>query len=149
MFDIVNDVEVISNVFDQFAKTELKYRKLDRLPTDVLEDTYETGIVIGTRGKRGKGRFDELQKVIQNIRNFIFSESFHIDRAMVSAAKAAYITVILRSNERELRRYNNPKEIANWNIEQPFETRLNKLKKSNPEAFFYWYQTFELMTRLA
>jgi len=149
LFDIVNDVEVISNVFDQFAKTELKYRKLDRLPTDVLEDTYETGIVIGTRGKRGKGRFDELQKGIQNIRNFIFSESFHIDRAMVSAAKAAYITVILRSNERQLRRYNNPKEIANWNIEQPFETRLNKLKKSNPEAFFYWYQTFELMTRLA
>ena len=147
LFDIVDNVDVISNVFDQFAKTELKYRELDQLPSNVLEDTYQTGIVIGTRGKSGEGKFDELQKGIQNIRNFIFSESFHLDRAMIPAAKAAYITAVLRTNEKELKRYSDPKEIAEWNIEQPFETRLNKLKKSNPEAFFYWYQTFELMTR--
>jgi hypothetical protein len=134
LFDIVDNVDVISNVFDLFAKTELKYRELDQLPSNVLEDTYQTGIVIGTKG-------------IQNIRNFIFSESFHLDRAMIPAAKAAYITAVLRTNEKELKRYSDPKEIAEWNIEQPFETRLNKLKKSNPEAFFYWYQTFELMTR--
>ena len=148
LFDIVDDVKVISKVFDLFAKTELKYRELDSSPTEVLEDTYQTGIVIGTRGKGGDGKFDELQKGIQNIRNFIFSESFHLDRAMVPAAKAAYITAVLRTNEKELKRYTDPKEIAEWNIEQPFETRLNKLKKSNPEAFFYWYQTIELMTRL-
>ena len=148
LFNIVNDVEVISNVFDQLAKTELKYRELDQLPTDVLKDIYQTGIVIGTRGKSGEGKFDELQKGIQNIRNFIFSESFHLNRAMVPAAKSAYITAIIRSNEKVLNRYSDPKEIANWNIEQPFETRLNKLKKSNPEAFFYWYHTFELMARL-
>jgi len=23
-------------------------------------------------------------------------------------------------------------------------TKLNKLKKSNPEAFFYWYKIYEL-----
>jgi hypothetical protein len=148
LFDIVNNVEVISNVFEQFAKTEMKYRELDLLPRDVLEDTYQTGIVIGTRGKSGEGKFDELQKGIQNIRNFIFSESFHLDRAMIPAAKAAYITAVLRSDEKVLKRYTDPKEIAEWYIEQPFETRLNKLKKSNPEAFFYWYQTFELMTKL-
>ena len=148
LFDIVDNVEVISNVFDQIAKTELKYRELDQVPAHVLEDIFQTGIVIGTKGKGGVGKFDELQKGIQNIRNFIFSERFHLDRAMVPAAKAAYIVAILRSDEKGLKRYSNPKEIADWNIEQPFETRLNKLKKSNPEAFFYWYQTFELMTKL-
>lgn len=148
LFDIVDDVEVISNVFDLFAKTELKYRELDHSPIEVLEDIYQTGIVIATRGKSGEGKFDELQKGIQNIRNFIFSESFHLDIAIVSAAKAAYITAVLRTNEKELKRFTDPKEIAEWNIEQPFETSLNKLKKSNPEAFFYWYQTIELMTRL-
>lgn len=148
LFDIVDNVDVISKVFDLFAQTELKYRKLDQLPADVLEDIYQTGIVIGTRGKSGTGKFDELQKGIQNIRNFIFSESFHLDRAMISAAKAAYVTAVLRTNGKELKRYTNPKEIAEWNIVQPFETKLNKLKKSNPEAFFYWYQTIELMARL-
>lgn len=148
LFDIVEDIGVVSKVFDQFALTELKYRELELLPDDVLEDIYQTGIVIGTRGKSGEGRFDELQKGIQNIRNFIFSESFHLARAMVPAAKAAYITAMLRTNKKELKRYTDPKEVADWNIEQPFETRLNKLKKSNPEAFYYWYQTFELMAEL-
>lgn len=148
LFDIVDDVEVISKVFDIFAKTELKYRELEQLPSDVLEDIYQTGIVIGTRGKSGVGRFEELQKGIQNIRNFIFSESFHLERAMIPAAKAAYITAVLRTNEKELKRYIDPYEIAEWKIEQPFETKLNKLKKSNPEAFFYWHHTFELMAKL-
>lgn len=148
LFDIVGNVGVISKVFDQFAKTELKYRELNQLPNDVLEDTYQTGIVIGTRGKGGTGNFYELQKGIRNIRNFIFSEIFHLDRAMIPAAKAAYITAVLRTNVKDLKRYTDPKEIAEWTIEQPFETRLNKLKKSNPEAFFYWYHTFKLMTRL-
>lgn len=148
LFDIVNDAKVISNVFERFAKTELKYRKLDLLPTDVLEDIYQTGIVIGTRGKSGVGRFDELQKGIQNIRNFIFSESFHLERAMVPAAKAAYIAAVIRTNEKKLKRYTDPKEITDWNIDQPFETKLNKLKKSNPEAFFYWCLTFKLMSRI-
>jgi len=66
---------------------------------------------------------------------------------MISAAKAAYISAFLRTNEKKLKRYTDPKEIAEWNIEQAFESKLNKLKKSNLEAFFYWYQTIELMKR--
>lgn len=147
LFDMATKVEVISNVFNQFAKTELKYRALNEPPSAILEDIYQTGIIIGTRGKSGAGKFDELQKGILNIRNFIFSESFHLDRAMIPAAKAAYLSAILRSDAKALIKYSDPKEIAEWNIEQPFETSLNKLKKSNPEAFFYWYQTIELMKR--
>ncbi|MEX1001801.1 MAG: nucleotidyl transferase AbiEii/AbiGii toxin family protein [Crocinitomicaceae bacterium] len=146
LFDIAKDVETIAKVFDQFAKTELAYRELtDKSPHDVLEDTFQTGMVIGTRGKAGEGNFNELQKGIQNIRNFIFSEPFHLERAMVPAAKAAYLTAIIKTGTKEIQRFSDPKEIAEWVIEQPFETRLNKLKKSNPEAFFYWYQTVKLI----
>ena len=145
LFDIIKDTTIVSFVFEQFAKTELAYRELnDTSPEDVLEDIVQTGIVISTRGKSGIGNFDELQKGIQNIRNYIFSESFHIERAIIPAAKAAYLTAIIRTKEKEIKRYSNPLEIAQWIIEEPFDTRLNKLKKSNPEAFFYWYQTFEL-----
>lgn len=149
LFDISENVETIKDVFNHCAKTELAYRQLnDHTPKDVLEDTFQTGLVIATRGKAGEGRFEELQKGIQNIRNFIFSESFHLERAMISAAKAAYITSVLRAGSDKLKRFSDPMEIAEWKIEQPFETRLNKLKKSNPEAFFYWYRTNELMTKL-
>lgn len=148
LFDIVEKVEVIREVFEQFARTELEYRNLDLSPKDVLEDTFQTGMLVGTRGKSGVGNFDELKKGIRNIRNFIFSESFHLERAMTPAAKAAYITAIISNDENELKKFSDPLEIANWNIEQPFGTKLNKLKKSNPEAFFYWYLAFDLREKI-
>ncbi|GHT52808.1 hypothetical protein AGMMS49982_14010 [Bacteroidia bacterium] len=37
-------------------------------------------------------------------------------------------------------------ETVNWTIAAPLSTRLNKLKKSNPEAFFYWYKIYEIET---
>lgn len=148
LFDMVGNIETVTTVFDQFAKTELAYRELENSPGDVLEDTLQTGIVICTRGQCGTGNFNELQRGIQNIRNFIFSESFHLERAMVPAAKAAYLTALIRTKTSEIQRFSNPMQIAEWTIEQPFETRLNKLKKSNPEAFFYWFHTSELIKEL-
>jgi len=32
-----------------------------------------------------------------------------------------------------------------WSIADPIWPRLNRLKKSNPEAFFYWYKTHEII----
>jgi pyridoxal biosynthesis lyase PdxS len=115
--------------------------------TDSLKTEWitETAMLIATRGKAGNGNFDELQKGIQNIKNYIFSENFHIERAMIPASKAAYLSTILKTETKEIQRFNNPLEIANWTIEQPFETRLNKLKKTSPEAFFYWYRAYEFI----
>lgn len=147
LFDRVDNLETVSEVYDRFAKTELTYRELkDTRPEDVLKDTMETAMVMATRGKAGKGDFAALQKGITNIKNFIFSESFHLERAMIPVAKAAYLSAILQTGTKEISRFTDPMEVAEWVIEQPFETRLNKLKKSTPEAFFYWYKTFELIT---
>jgi len=150
LFDIVKSIEIVKSVFESFAKTELIYRgKKDLKPKDVLEDIFQTAMVISTRGKSGNGDFTELQKGISNIKNYIFSENFHLEAAMIPASKAAYLSTLLQTQTKEFYRFNNPKEIADWIIEQPFETRLNKLKKSNPEAFFYWYKTYELLNENA
>jgi Nucleotidyl transferase AbiEii toxin, Type IV TA system len=147
LFDIVGKVEVISAVFNKFAITELSYREMvNSIPKDVLIDIMETAIVIGTRGKGGNGSFPELLTGIKNIRNYIFSESFHLERAMIPAAKSAYLSAILQTESKEINHFSDPMDVADWLIEQPFENRLNKLKKSNPEAFFYWYRAFELLT---
>jgi 2-polyprenyl-3-methyl-5-hydroxy-6-metoxy-1,4-benzoquinol methylase len=66
---------------------------------------------------------------------------------MIPASKAAYLSAILQTQTKEIHRFSNPLEIANWTIDQPFETRLNKLKKTSPEAFFYWYKVCELMRK--
>lgn len=143
LFDNISTMRPVSEVFHTVATAEIGYRSLGNTPLDVLEDIYGTSLLIATRGQDGKGDFIELQRGIQNIRNYIFSESFHIERAMVFAAKAAYLAALIKTGA-EFTRYIEPNEIADWKIEQPFNTKLNKLKKSNPEAFFYWYHAIRL-----
>jgi hypothetical protein len=36
-------------------------------------------------------------------------------------------------------------EIKDWNIANQQYSKLNKLRKSNPEAFFYWYNALTLL----
>jgi len=51
---------------------------------------------------------------------------------------------LIKRKQNGIERFTDPLEIASWIIEQPFNTKLNKLKKSNPEAFFYWYKIYLL-----
>ncbi|RYY08042.1 MAG: hypothetical protein EOP43_01355 [Sphingobacteriaceae bacterium] len=76
------------------------------------------------------------------MKNYIFSENYHIDRAITDASKAAYISKVIEYGMPEFVKFENPSQIAQWTIELPLNTKLNKLKRSNPEAFFYWYQVF-------
>ncbi|GAB4519569.1 MAG: hypothetical protein Tsb004_30620 [Allomuricauda sp.] len=147
LFDMVHDIEVVAAIFNRFAQTELAYRNIKESNDAVLEDIFETAMVIATRGKSGKGQFQELQKGIQNIKNYIFSENFHLERAMVPAAKAAYLSALIKTEAKGIHRFSNPEDIVDWTINQPDETRLNKLKKTNPEAFFYWWKTLELKNK--
>ena len=145
LFDQIREVQPVSEVFRTVATLELKYRKLPGDPQVVLEDIWETSLHIATRGKEGRGDFAELQKGIKNIRTFIFSESFHLEAAMLPAAKAAYLSALLQKNGREVKRFSDPRKMADWQIEQPFSTKLNKFKKTNPQVFFYWYEAGEVL----
>lgn len=146
LFDLAKDISIVSQIFEIFALTELQYRGKESFdPQDVLKDIFETSLVISTRGMDGDGNFDELQRGINNIKNFIFSERFHIERAIILTAKAAYLSMLITTGSAEINRFRHPSQIADWIIHQPFYTRLNKLKKTNPEAFYYWYRTYELL----
>jgi len=144
LFDDSKDVETERSAFKRFALPELSYRNLEPDQNLVLKDIFETALCISTRGQEGDGNFDALQTGISQIRAFIFSETFHIEKAIIHAAKAAYLSKLIEVGENNLEHYKDALEVKDWIIEQPFCTRLNKLKKSNPQAFFYWYKTYEL-----
>lgn len=148
LFDTVSDLSIIKTTFYRFAKTELVYRNSDGMnEADVLEDIYQTSLCIATRGFDGKGNFEELQNGIQRIGGFIFSESYHIEKAIIHASKAAYLATLIKHDISVIQRFENPAQIKDWSIDEPLNNKLNKLKKSNPEAFFYWYQTFLIYTK--
>jgi predicted nucleotidyltransferase component of viral defense system len=137
LFDMVSDIKIVSDVFEKFAKTELNYRDLSSLShSDVLDDIIKTAMNISTSGHTDPDNYGELLSGVNRIKNFIFSEKFQIEKAKVLAAKTAYMASIIKSKTSIINRFNNPKEIADWVIEQPSETKLNKLKISSPEAFF-------------
>jgi predicted nucleotidyltransferase component of viral defense system len=143
LFDVVNELSVIRTTFYRFAKTELTYRNSDGMnEADILEDIYQTSLCLVTRGIDGNGNFDELQNGIQRIGSFIFSESYHIEKAITHASKAAYLATLLKHNVSVIQKFENPIQIKDWSIGEPLNNKLNKIKKSNPEAFFYWYQIY-------
>ncbi len=145
LFDVVNDVNIIKSTFFRFAATELNYRNIEGInESDVLEDIFQTSLSIVTRGADGKGDFEQLQLGIQRIAGFIFSESYHLEKTITHASKAAYLATIIKYDARSIEKYSNPLQMKDWLIDKPMNNKLNKLKKSIPEAFFYCYKIYKL-----
>jgi len=146
LFDRASDLKAVKNVFIRTGKKELENRGLDKLDIeDILQDTYNTALLISVRGKAAKGNYKELEKGIKNIKNYIFSESFHIEKAINCASKVAYLATLLMKNLKEINYYSPDIDMNDWIIQQPMNTKLNKLKKTDIEAFFYWYQIYQLL----
>jgi hypothetical protein len=145
LIDYVTDLETVKSTFRKFAITELEYREMDAsTEIDVLDDIYQTSLCLVTRGSYGKGDFNQLQQGIQQVSRFIFSESYHLEKAITHASKAAFIATLIKYNAKTLEKYETQLNMKDWIISEPLNSKLNKLKKSNPEAFYYWYKIYEL-----
>lgn len=151
LYDIGNLVERMQNpgitatTFHAFAKTELGYRGITGETNLVLDDIFDTSLTISTKGKLGKGRMDAFMQGIGQLKQYIFSENYHIEKAVTHAARAAYVSSLINTGEKVAKHFSDPLEITDWNIVNQQYNKLNKLRKSNPEAFFYWYQTLSLL----
>jgi hypothetical protein len=125
IFDVAEDLEVVNATFHKIAETEIVYRELkDGTPAMVLDDIYQTALCLSVRGAVDKENFDHLQKGIQRIERFIFSEKYHLDKAIVHAAKAAYLSRLIATDQKTIEKFEDPKQVANVIIEQPHNTKL-------------------------
>lgn len=143
LFDSVKDLEIIKKTFHAFATTELAYRNHSQKGVaDVLNDISQTSLCITSRGAIRPDEFQLLQSGIQRVSRFIFSESFHLEKAILWASRAAYLASLIRNNAQSMERYTNPLQMQEWVIDEPAFPKINKLKKANPEAFFYWFKAY-------
>jgi len=143
--DKVDNSEIVATVFSSFAETELAYRENKSSIENVLEDIIETALSVCLRQNQGNSDFNILHKGIIQVKPFIFSEQFHLEKAITHAAKAAYIAAVIKFEIRNFNRFNKDLNMKNWIITEPMNTKLNKIKKTNPEAFYYLYQMSEIM----
>ena len=142
LFDLASDFDLVKASYIKNAEEELKYRGLGLHWKDTLQDTFQACLIITLRDPKSE-HFLHLQKGISNIINFIL-ERFHLEEAVICSAKTAYLSKIIQEDTFSVVRYTGPDQIAALAIENPEYSKLNKLKTSIPEAFFYWHQAISI-----
>lgn len=145
LLDNMTDLNVIRNSYNNIVDEEIKFRKLALSKIQILEDTQNASYVLSTRNVNSE-EFKHLQLGISNFTNFTISR-FNIEDAIIASSKAAYLAEILKSKGTKKEAYTNPMEVKDWQIESQQFQKLNKLKKNNPEAFFYWYKTVSIFVK--
>jgi hypothetical protein len=140
LFDITDDLEVVSKTFYKYAVVELDYRNLNpNNITQVLDDIYQTSLCICLQGAIDVENFNQLKDGIRRIQSFIHSEKYNNYSAIVNASKAAYLSVLIANEITKVKHFDpsNIEILRNTTIEPPMPNKLNKLKKTSIEAFYY------------
>jgi hypothetical protein len=145
LFDVMDNMNVVSSVFKDVAAIEAEYRGLGIDYKDVLSDIISTALALSSRGKYRINDFRQLQEGIKRIRSYIFSENYQIEKAIVHAAKAAYTAALIYADELTVERYSGPQFNSFFSIDGKSLDFLKPLRKTNPEAYFYWYNTWKLL----
>ena len=150
LFDKVDNLTITAEAFRKIAPIELGYRGMpDDDLTPIFEDIRNTALNISTRGFVDKDKFALLQKGINSIGSFMYLGTYHIEEAITDASKAAYLATLIQYNIKEIEHYNRDlSALANMSA-STITNKLNKLKLSNPEAFFYWCKTDSLLSKQA
>lgn len=145
IFIDIKNPSITAATFHAFAKTEMGYRDIKGDTNLVLDDIIDASLTISTRGQLGGGKPDALMHGIAQLKQYIFSENYHIEKAITHGARAAYMAAIIKTDAKTINRFADPMEIKDWIIANQQYNKLNKLKKSNPEAFFYWFNALTLL----
>ena len=141
LFDKADDMPAINSTYRRIAEKELMYHNISCSVDDVLSDTMDNALSICFRCSHKGTDFETLLLGIKQVTNHIFSESFHIEKAILFAAKTYYLAASLMTQSPKIEKYtpSHSAVMAQWTISEYEYTKLNKLKKTNPEAFFYLY----------
>ena len=148
LFDRTYDLSITKETFRNLATIELHYRNSDSLSLqDVLNDIFNTSRCICLIGIENAEEFRLLQNGIGRVRNYIHSENYNLDSAIINASKVAYLSKLLEKEISEVQHFdaNKTSQLYDAIIKEPLLTKFNKFKKSNIEAFFYWNEIQELM----
>ena len=144
LIDKHKDLNTINKTFFNISKAELNYRNINNLShKEILEDSFNTTITIGKRGKINKGEFDELEMGRQRLSSHILGYNYSQRQFFTDASKVAYLSSSLLKNKERIDIKSD--EIKDINlIEYSDYLGLNKLKKMSPEALYYFEKALKI-----
>jgi len=125
--------------------TKFIFKKQLSFAKNVLDDIFDTSITLCQNGNINNESFLKLKKGIKSFNSYVIDGSFNLNSSYTYAAKAAYISILLKNNNLEIKKFKKSENLSDKFIENTEYNKLNKIKKINPEAFFYLYETINLL----
>lgn len=130
------------------SEKQFEYQKKDLTQNNVLDDIFQTALIIARRDNNtgeDKVKFQELFEGIRNFNPFLIEGYFRIEQAQAASARVAYLASKLQNEDySELAVYSSDIDIKKLEIKNMRHHFLNRFKKTNPEAFYYWYQCLSI-----
>ena len=143
LFDLCEDINTIRKTYINIAEHEINQINKSLTHFDVLEDTFDYALIIGHNGSLDKEKYNSVQKGFGDFNRFVADLSFDESKAVLAASKTAYLVTLLKSDySGDIQKYSDSIDMAQWVIKQKEYKAFNDYKFSNPQAFFYWYKTF-------
>jgi hypothetical protein len=142
LFLHVKDLGNVRKSYILTATTEITNRGLEITWQDTLQDSFDTCLLITNRDEKNE-KFKWLLDGNKRLVNFIL-RTHSIDHAIIAAAKTAYIIQLIRNGHEEWQQYTGPEQVKDLVVDHTIYPKIHKLKKSNPEAFFYWSHSLSL-----
>jgi len=149
LIDYCSDIVETKDVFQRIARHQIAYRSQNIEVENVIDDIFETALILAKRERNRKepdlSRFADLQSGLSMFKEYLITGSFRIEAAIIASAKAACFTQAFHQDiSFSFQLFNESINMADWNISNPEFNFLNRFKRTNKAAFFYWYKCLEL-----
>lgn len=150
LFDRCSDMDELFATYEKIWQVENSYRGNAFSREQVLNDTVDASRLISLIGLKGCPATEEVQTLetgIGQLDSHIIGKRFARDEAKVCAAKAAWLaTALYYGNAAAIPRYNTEelRTLAATPLQNDFAP-LNRLRAGNPEAYYFWLKTKELI----
>ncbi len=156
LYDVSNLINHCDNIletkitFNTIAKDQINYRKLTITENDVIDDIFDTALILAKRDKNktepNNSYFIDLQSGIIKFESHLIKSKFKIEDAIAASAKAACFTQHLKVSENTaFEKFDENSDIFRFDILNTEFNFLNRFKKTNKQAYFYWYKCLLLM----
>lgn len=152
LFILAENIDEIRSVYQKAFELENEYRGGGFQMRDALEDTYATSMAYCLHGLKRVPQHPDallLEKGRKSLESHLVNHTFDLPAAKIAAAKAALLTKLIAREDA------NP-SLAHWRTTPELEvfptleitgewSRINSLRSSLSEAFWYWYQVSSLV----
>lgn len=155
LFNVAEDLTAVRRVYQKVFDLECSYRKGSFSSKDALDDTLDASLHLAHHGLKGVAATREAEMLEDGRKRLIshlVNHNFNVDVARLAAAKAALLSrLILAEGQNEsLAHWRTMPEmtiISGLVIEGSWD-RLQRLRNTSPETFYYWHQAARLQSML-